>query len=197
MAWRITGTYYAPCSCDVGCPCVFGELEGDRGWCSGALVFDIRSGEVDGTDVGGSKVAFAADWPAGFLAGNGTGRLYFDTSVSQEQRSALEPLFGGQKGGIFELIAGLVSDALSTKEVPINIQTGEDATRIKVGDVGGLMVAPLRDEEGNVTTLRHAPVRFVDDTVLARGTGSSWRDPEMRQWTSGGHAEQGDFDYSA
>lgn len=197
MAWRITGTYYAPCSCNVGCPCVMGELEGDRGWCSGALVFDIRSGEVDGTDVGGTRAALAADWPAGFLAGNGTARMYFDPEVSQEQRTALEPLFGGQKGGIFELIAGLIPDVLPTREVPINIQPGEGATRIKVGDVGGLMVAPLRDEEGNLTTLRHAPIRFVEDTVLARGTGSSWRDPGMRQWESGGHAEQGDFDWSA
>ena len=86
---------------------------------------------------------------------------------------------------------------MPTKEVPINIQPGEEATRIKVGDVGGLGIAPLRDEEGNITTLRHAVVRFVEDTGLERGTGSSWRDPEMRQWTSGGHAEQGDFDWSA
>jgi hypothetical protein len=90
----------------------------------------------------------------------------------------------------------LIPDVLPAREVPINIQPGEDATRIKVGDVGGLMVAPLRDEEGNLTTLRHAPIRFVEDTVLARGTGSSWRDPEMRQWESGGHAEQGDFNWS-
>jgi hypothetical protein len=197
MAWRITGTYYGPCSCNVGCPCTLGELEGNKGWCSHALVFDIRSGEVDGIDVGGTKVALDGDWPAGFLAGNGTRRMYFDTDVSQEQRSALEALFSGQKGGIFELFVALTPDVLPTKEVPINIQPGEDATRIKVGDVGGLVIAPLRDEEGNLTTLRHAVVRFVEDTVLARGTGSSWRDPEMRQWTSGGHAEQGDFDWSA
>ena len=67
MAWRITETYYAPCSCNVGCPCTLGKLEGDRGWCSGTLVFDIH---------GGTKVALVADWPRGFLAGNGTSRLY-------------------------------------------------------------------------------------------------------------------------
>ena len=76
MAWRITGTYYAPCSCNVGCPCTLGELEADRGWCSGTLVFDIQGGNVDGTNVGGTKVAVVGDWPSGFLAGNGTSRLY-------------------------------------------------------------------------------------------------------------------------
>ncbi len=29
MAWRITGTYYAPCSCNVGCPCILGEMQGN------------------------------------------------------------------------------------------------------------------------------------------------------------------------
>jgi hypothetical protein len=64
-------------------------MEADRGWCSGVLLFNIRTG-VDGTDVSDTKVALAADFPSGYLAGNGTGRLYVDPEVSQEQRSALE-----------------------------------------------------------------------------------------------------------
>ena len=38
---------------------MFGELDGDSGWCSGTLAFDIRSGNVDGEDVGGT-VEFVA-----------------------------------------------------------------------------------------------------------------------------------------
>ena len=197
MAWRVTGTYYAPCSCSVGCPCTFGELEGDRGWCSAAAIFHIRSGEIDGTDVSDTKTALGVAWPSGMLAGNGTGRLYFDPEVSQEQRSALESVFSGQQGGIFELLASLVPDMLPTREASINIQEGEEATRVKVGDVGALVIAPLRDPEGNITTVRNAPGALVENTVMAKGTGSSWQDPELRQWTSGGHAEQGDFDWSA
>ncbi len=197
MAWRITGTYYAPCSCNVGCPCIFGEMEADRGWCSGVLTFDIRNGEVDGTDVSGTKVVMAADFPASYLAGNGTGRLYFDPDTPQEQRSALESVISGQQGGIFEVLAGLVPDMRPSREASIDIQVGEEATRVKVGDFGAMVVEPLRDAEGNITTVRHAVGAFVEDTVFAKGTGSSWRDPEMREWESGGHAEQGDFDWSA
>jgi hypothetical protein len=87
--------------------------------------------------VGGTKVALAGDWPAGFLAGNGTGRLYFDKDVSQEQRSALESVLCSQQGGIFELFGALIPDVLPIKEVPINIQPGEDATRIKWGTSAG------------------------------------------------------------
>ena len=197
MAWKLSGTYYAPCSCNVGCPCTFGEMEADQGWCSGALSFDIRNGEVDGTDVSGTKVIFAVDFPASFLAGNGTGRLYFDPDTPQEQRSALESVFSGQQGGIFEVFAGLVPDMLPSREASIALQAGEEARRVKVGDFGALVVEPLRDSEGNITTVRHAVGGLVEDTVFAKGTGSSWRDPAMREWSSGGHAEQGDFDWSA
>ena len=133
----------------------------------------------------------------GFLAGNGTGRLYFDTEVSQEQRSALESVFSGQQGGVFELFAALIPDMLPSKEASINIQAGEDATRIKVGDFGGLVVTPLRDLEGNIITVWNLPVSLAEETVFAKGTGSSWRDPEMRAWVNGGYAERGDFDWCA
>ncbi len=66
-----------------------------------------------------------------------------------------------------------------------------------MGDFGAIVVTPLRGPEGDLTTARHATAAFAEEFVLAKGTGSSWRDPEMREWTSGGHAEQGDFDWSA
>ncbi len=196
MAWRLTGTYYHPCSCNVGCPCKLGEMEGDRGWCSHAFVFDVRSGEVDGTDVSGTRVAMATDFPSGSLAGNGTGRLYFDSDTPQERRSALESVMSGRQGGIFEVLGGLVPEFRPSREAPITLLAGEEATRAKVGDFGAIVVAPLRDPEGNITTVRHAAGAIVEDTVLAKGTGSSGRDPEMREWTKGGHAEQGDFNWS-
>lgn len=197
MPWRITGTYYSPCSCKVSCPCELGELEGDRGWCSGALIFDIRSGNVDGTDVSGVRMALDGDWPSGFLQGNGTVRLYFDPATSQQQRATLEAVIGGQQGGVFEAIGALVSNVLPTKEARINIQIAPEETRITVGDVGEAVVRPLKGATGEFTRLLHGAATFRDDIILAKGTGSRWRDPDLRQWESSGHAEQADFDWSA
>lgn len=197
MAWKIAGTYYGPCSCKVSCPCELGEMEGDNGWCSGTLVFDIQRGTVDGTDVSGAKVVLAADWPSGFLGGNGTGRLYIDPSVSQQQRAALEPVLGGKSGGVFEVIGTLVPNILPIKEARITIQAGQEETHITVGDVGELVIKPLRGATGEYTRLLHGSATFRDDVILARGTGSRWHDPDLRQWESGGHAEQADFEWSA
>ena len=197
MAWHISGTFWAPCSCKVGCPCILGEMEGDRGWCSGGQAFEIRSGSADGVDVGGVKLVWIADWPSGFLGGNGTGRIYFDPSVSQQQRDALQPIFQGQRGGVFEAIAQLVPTFLSTKEAPITIEKGADETTVTVGDFGKLVTKPLRGPTGELTRLLHAAAAFRDEIILAKGTGSRWRDPEMREWESAGHSEQTDFDWSA
>src|SRR5690349_20720174 len=62
MAWNVKGEYVETCSCELMCPC---NLSLDHGatydFCRVTLVFDIREGDVDGTDVGGLKVALIAD----------------------------------------------------------------------------------------------------------------------------------------
>ena len=197
MAWQISGTDYGPCSCDLGCPCILGKMEGDRGWCSAVRLYDIRSGNVDGIDVSGAKVALIADWPSGFLAGNGTGRLYFDSGVSEEQRYALEAVLTGRRGGVFEVIGALVPNFLPSRETPIKIQVDEQGTaQAAVGDIGALVVMPLRGPEGDFTRLLHGAAAFRDDLILADATGTRFHDPELRDWESGGHGERIDFDWS-
>jgi hypothetical protein len=196
MTWHMQGHYYAPCSCKVGCPCVLGELEADQGWCSACLVFDIDRGEVDAVDVSGTKGALLGDWPSGFLSGNGTGRMYFDPSDSQEQRDALESVFEGKKGGAFEVIAGLLSSTLPTEIAPITIERHGDATRVTVGDVVDISVTDLKGPTGELTRVLHGAAAFRENIILGKSSGRS-RVPEMRAWEAGGHGEREDFDFSA
>lgn len=197
MAWQMTGTYYAPCSCKVGCPCELGELEGDQGWCSGALAFAIDKGKVDGDDISGSRLVLIGDWPSGFLAGNGTARLYFDPAIPQKKRAALEKVFQGKMGGVWEPVGTLMSKWLPSKEAAIEVKKEGDVTRVSVAGHGELIAAPLKGPTGEFTRLMHGAAAFRDNIILAKGTGSSWRDPDMRSWQSGGHSEQADFDWSA
>ena len=197
MAWQMVGTYYAPCSCEVGCPCELGELEGDQGWCSGALAFEIKTGNVDGEDIGGARVVLVGDWPSGFLGGNGTGRLYFDRAVTPAKRAAIEKMLQGKMGGVWEPVGGLIPKWMPSKEAAIQITRDGDTTKISVSDFGELVTAPLKGATGEFTRLLHGAAAFRDNLILAKGTGTAWRDPEMRSWQSGGHSEQADFDWSA
>jgi hypothetical protein len=157
MAWRLKGTYAAPCSCYLACPCTFGELDGDRGWCSGVVFYDITEGDVNGVDVGGTRAALVADWPRGFLAGDGTARAYFDPSVSDEQRAALEPVVTGQAGGSLEGLSALIPTYLESKMEPIEFGRSSDGSlQLKIGVVADLNVEPLRNEAGDITTVANA-----------------------------------------
>jgi hypothetical protein len=172
-------------------------LEADQGWCSGTLAFDIKNGDVNGTDVSGTTVVIDGDWPSGFLSGNGTGRIYFDPSVSQEKRAALEALLTGQHGGVFEVFGTLVTNMLPTKEAPIKAESNDDGFHVTVGDFGLLAGKTLRGVDGRPTKILNGAAHFRDEVILAKGTGTYWRDPDMRQWESGGHAEWWPFDWSS
>jgi hypothetical protein len=180
----------------VGCPCSFGEEDGDQGWCSGVLAFDIRSGEVDGVDVGGTKAMVIADWPRGYLAGNGKGRLYVDTGVSDEQRAGLEQALTGRAGGSLEALSALIPEWLPVQQAPISFDAADGGTDIKVGDIGQAVFRPLKNPDGGVTTVQNIPVAFTEPTILGRGDGTRFHDPDLREWESLGHGETGEFDWS-
>src|SRR3990172_4234814 len=120
MAWRIAGTYYSPCSCKVGCPCELGEMEADRGWCSGNLTFDIRSGNIDGIDVSGTKVAMDVDWPGGMLGGEWGGPVLLRPRRLREAAGGSGSRPQWKKGGVFEILSSLVPKALPSKEASIS-----------------------------------------------------------------------------
>jgi hypothetical protein len=65
MAWRLQGTYFENCNCDVLCPCAasFFALPADNERCHVTLVFHVDEGAVDGIDVSGLTWAVVADTP--------------------------------------------------------------------------------------------------------------------------------------
>ena len=198
MAWQISGTYYAPCSCKVGCPCLLGELEGDQegGWCSGVVAVDVKNRQSDGVDLGGTRAMLIADWPKGFLAGDGTGRIYVGEGGVPRSSGASSRRSSRSAGGVFEPIGALRPNTLETRLAPIDIETSGETTRVRVGDVGQAVVEPLKGASGEPTRLLHGAAAFREETTLARGTGTRFRDPDLREWESLGHGEFTDFDWS-
>lgn len=196
MTYHVRGNYYSSCSCNVGCPCTFGELDGDRGWCSGTLCFEFSEGEVDGIDVSDTKMALTADWPRGFLAGGGKGRVYFDLAVSEAQAAVLEPLIQGRLPGGLEGVGMLVDEFLPSQRMPIEIRRTNGDVRASVGDVQEMAFATLRGPDGQPTRVLNAAAAFRDDIVLGKASAATaGRDPDLRQWHSLGHAEYAEVDW--
>ena len=64
MPWKISGSYFESCSCDVVCPCTASlSLGATKDRCKVVLVFNVKEGEVDGTDVSGRPSTRCADTP--------------------------------------------------------------------------------------------------------------------------------------
>src|SRR5437667_8502278 len=143
MNWNISGRLVDCCSCNLACPCAFGPGEPDRGWCSGSLTSDIQEGSSEGVSLTGKRVIWAVDLPKDFASGNGTARLYIDDSATSEQQRELEAIFMGKRGGPWELVAaGIVSNWLPTRLLPITIRIDKQI-EIRAGDVGRVQLVPL------------------------------------------------------
>ena len=199
MAWQISGQIVETCSCAMVCPCIFGPAEPDQGWCGGALVFDIQQGNSDGVNLSGTRMALNFDLPGDFFSGNGTGRVYVGDSANPDQRRELEAIFSGQKGGAFAALSGVLTKVLPTQAASIEVSLGENPSA-RVGSVGQISLKNIKTEDGKQTTMVNAPLirPFGIETMnLARGDGSSWSDPDMRSWQSGGTGSISRFSLSA
>ena len=97
MAWRLDGTYFENCNCDVLCPCGASSflLPADQERCRVVLVFHVDDGEIDGLDVSGLSLALLADTPGMMIEGNWRVGVFMDANASQEQAEALGAVFSG------------------------------------------------------------------------------------------------------
>jgi hypothetical protein len=135
MAWNLKGTYFETCSCEVVCPCTASlALPADYDRCKVTLVFNITEGDVEGTDVGGLKVAAIADSPKLMSDGNWRLGVFVDAAASDAQAEKLMAVFGGQLGGPMEALGPLVGENLGVQRAPIEVHEEGLRHSVKIGD---------------------------------------------------------------
>jgi len=151
------GSYVETCSCDLICPC---NASFDHGatydYCRVTLVFAIREGEIDGTEVGGLNVAAIADTPKVMTDGNWRLGLFVDERASDEQMEKLVGVFSGQLGGPMEGLVPLIGEMLGVERAPIEVVDDGLRHAVRVGDVIDFEIqdiVPFGIENGQ-------PVRF-------------------------------------
>ncbi len=176
MAWNLRGSYVETCSCDLMCPC---NTSLDHGatydFCRVCLVFDIREGAVEGTDIGGCKVALIADTPKVMTEGNWRVGVFIGQEADDTQFEQLVRVFSGQLGGPMAGLAPLIGEMLGVEKAAIEID--HDGLRHSVTVADGIDfqvqdIVPFGVETGE-------PVRFsgmfhpvASDLVMAEATRS-------------------------
>jgi hypothetical protein len=139
------------------CPC---NLSLDHGatydFCRVILVFNIREGQIEGTDIGGLKVAAVADTPKVMTEGNWRLGVFIDEHASDEQFDKLLQVFGGQLGGPIAALTPLVGEMLGVERAAIEVVDDRLRHSVRIGDVIDFEVediVPFGVETGR-------PVRF-------------------------------------
>ena len=135
MTWNLTGSYFESCSCDVICPCTASlSLGATKDRCKVVLVFDVKSGEVEGTDVSGLTVAAVCDTPKVMSEGNWRLGVVIDEDASDEQAEKLGGVFSGALGGPMEALGPLVGENLGVERQPIEVREDGLTHSVRIGD---------------------------------------------------------------
>ena len=176
MSWSLAGSYFETCSCDVVCPCTASlALGATRDYCRVVLVFNVKEGEVDGTDVSGLTVAAVCETPKVMTEGNWRLGVVIDAAASDEQAEKLGGVFSGAMGGPMEALGPLIGENLGVERLPIEVREDGLEHSVRIGEVVDFEiedVVPFGVETGEpakVTGIFHPA---GPDLTIARATRS-------------------------
>jgi hypothetical protein len=176
MAWKVEGTYFETCSCEVVCPCTTSlALGADYDRCRVTLVFHIADGDVEGTDVSGLTVAAVADTPKVMTDGNWRLGVFIDAAASDAQAEKLGAVFSGQLGGPMEALGPLIGESLGAERAPIEVR--EDGLRhsVRIGDAVDFEIediVPFGVESGEPARLTGIFHPVGSELTIAKATRS-------------------------
>ncbi len=157
MSWKLEGSYFESCSCDVICPCTASlALAATHDYCRVVLTFNVKRGDVEGVDVSGFSVAVVADTPKVMMDGNWRLGLFIDANASDEQAEKLGGVFSGALGGPMEALGPLVGEVLGVQRVPIEVHEEGLRHAVKIGDAVDIEtedVVPFGVEDGQPVKL--------------------------------------------
>ena len=151
MSWIVKGVWYEACAAEGHCSLYFGrDLEAP---CKSFMVFDIREGQIDDIDVGGTLVIAVADLFSpkfeDLMVKGGEGGIYIGESANEDQKQALKKFFVDNVPGFLP-----VRKPLGVRFVDINFRQEGNTYHVTMpyGElkmsltVGGDGVNPLRLE---------------------------------------------------
>jgi hypothetical protein len=131
---------------------------------------------VEGTDVGGLRLAALIDTPKVMTDGNWRLGVFVDSRATEEQADRLVAVFTGQLGGPMAGIAPLVGEVVGIERAAIDVQHDGVRHSVRIGDAVDFEVediVPFGVETGE-------PVRFsgmfhpvAPDLTMAEATRST------------------------
>ncbi len=118
LKWSITGTHFASCNCDYGCPCQFNALPTD-GTCRAVVAWHIEEGHCDGVRLDGLIGVNTYGWPGAVHQGNGEMQSILDERADEAQRAALAAVLAGEGAEPGSIMLTIYAALCPTKHEPL------------------------------------------------------------------------------
>lgn len=135
MSWKLEGSYFETCTCDLVCPCSASfSLGATHDYCKVTLVFNVKQGDVEGADVSGLAAAAVVQTPKVMTDGDWKLGLFIDSAASDEQAGKLGAVFSGALGGPMAALAPLIGEMLGVRRAPITIDETGLRHSVRIGD---------------------------------------------------------------
>jgi hypothetical protein len=148
-----------------------GPPTGRDGQCRGLLVFAIKDGNLNDTDLSGVNVAMGYMAPSNISAGNLKLGIVVDDGASDDQANALGRIFKGDEGGMFGEFVPLIGEWLGVERAAVSFSDGDEPSA-KIGDTDVTFEA-YKGADGNPTTTSNAAFGFAPVFTLGTSSGSS------------------------
>ena len=159
-SWKIAGSYFEACNCDIACPCIFLRPP-TTGNCTLLVAWHIDQGRYGQVDLGGLNVVLAVHSPGHMMEGKWQVALYVDERVNQDQRDALTQIFAGQAGGHLAVVVPLIGEVLGVKAASIEYRSEGKRRSLRVGDIADAEIEGLPGQDSGDATIAGAPFTLV------------------------------------
>lgn len=193
--WSIAGEYVECCNCSVPCQCLWHEAPDDN-ICNGGAFWTIEEGYYGDVTLDGLTAGFLLDQEGILFEGGWDVVLILDEAADDDQADALETIFAGEAGGLFEAMAALVDEVVDVISLPIEYSRENGHFEFEAGDILAMDVDGSTGLEGEQGTVFPCP-QMPPDQEAELGKSTEWIVDFNDQfaWDFGGNNSYfGDFD---
>lgn len=196
--WKLTGTYFETCNCDVGCPCAFGSAP-TEGFCTAIVAWHIKQGKFGDVPLDGLNVALLVDATGNMIENKWKAAAYIDDKASEAQKGALLSIFGGKAGGHPAVLASFIGELLGTKSVPMHYEGRGRDISLKIPGIADANLETIEGQDGKPITIENHPVCIAPGVpaMVARSRHFHLTDYGYDWKLSGRNGYTSNFTYSA
>jgi hypothetical protein len=129
--WRIVGDFVDFCKCRAPCPCSWGQppTEGD---CQGIIGFHVREGNYGDVKLDGLNVVAISEFEGNIWDDDVRTKgdvLFLDERADDDQRGAIQMIFGGQAGSWPQWLGeNVFGPTVGMEFGPIELEIADDAS---------------------------------------------------------------------